>query len=131
MKTIKVLLTAFVISMGLVFCGTQKQQVNTNRSIIGSWQGCDGRVVTFTRKGDSILGHYTELNGLERFGFTRNEIGHKLIKESAGSYSGLVKWRAVNIKEPTWRTVNVFINGNVYKDQGSDRCGRDMTRITK
>jgi len=109
-------------------CGVQKPATMSS-GIVGSWQGCDGRIVTFTQKGDSIIGRYTTLGGLERFGFAQDEIGHKLSSEEDGSYVGLVKWRAINIKQPTWRAVKVTINGNIYQDKGSDRCGRDMTRF--
>ena len=128
MKTHYLLLSLLILTMVMVGCGVKKQTV-INNSIIGSWEGCDGRVITFTQEGDSILGHYTKLNGLERFGFSQNEIGYKLIRESVGSYTGQVKWRAINIKEPTWRAVKVSIHENTYQDIGSDRCGREMTRI--
>ena len=129
MKTLYIFLT-LITTVVLFGCGVQKQ-ITIERGIIGSWQGCDGRVVTFSEEGDSIIGRYSELNGLERFGFSKNEIGYKLIKEGTNSFVGQVKWRAINIKQPTWRAVKATINGNTYQDKGSDRCGRDMTRVTE
>lgn len=101
----------------------------TSGDLLGSWEGCDGRVVTFTQNEDGeISGRYTALGGLTRYGFQANEIGYKLRKRAAGSYSGTVKWRNTR-GEATWRDVVITIQGDRYMDNSSDNCAREMKRL--
>jgi hypothetical protein len=100
--------------------------------LVGSWKGCDGRVVTFTLENGEYKGRYTNLSGrLRRFGFEEKELGYIIIKmNEEGRYSGQVKWRFLN-GESRWADTNITINGNRYTDDGSDDCSRTMARVRK
>lgn len=99
-------------------------------SILGSWEGCDGRVVTFTREPDGlILGHYSELGGLGKYGFTRLEEGYRIRRQGRGTYNGKVKWRDTN-GNASWKNVEITIEiDNVFRSDGSDSCSAEMTRL--
>ena len=102
---------------------------NPNRDIIGSWEGCDGRVITFSRDEDGeITGHYSQLGELEKYNFSQDEIGYKVTQQSAGTYTGLVKWRSTAGAE-TWKKVTITIEGGSYKDNSSDGCSKNMKRL--
>jgi hypothetical protein len=96
--------------------------------LVGSWRGCDGRVVTFVNEGGGFVGRYTALGGLPRVGFTLNEIGYRARLQSAGRYVGDVKWRWPGGRQ-NWVSNTITISGNSYRDTGSDSCSRSMTRI--
>jgi len=98
-------------------------------SILGSWEGCDGRVITFRRgPGGEILGRYSELGGLERYRFTQDEVGYRIREKTPGTYEGKVKWQNTQGSE-TWKTVAITIQNNEYSDNSSDPCSNYMTRI--
>ncbi|MEE1964204.1 hypothetical protein V1387_16045 [Allomuricauda taeanensis] len=100
-----------------------------DKDIVGSWEGCDGRVVTFTKqKSGEIIGRYTHLGGLGEYRFTQDEIGYKVAQKELGTYTGLVKWRNAT-GEVTWKKVMITIEDNVYKDNNSDGCSKEMKRI--
>lgn len=112
---------------------------SVNNDIIGSWEGCDGRVITFTKKEprmpnnqrtqkDSIIGRYTKLGGLKTYKFTVDEIGYKLVEDSPGNYSGLVKWQNLSGRE-TWKAVTIHVQGDTYRDDNSDNCSKEIKRI--
>jgi hypothetical protein len=98
--------------------------------LVGSWKGCDGRVVTFTLENCEYKGRYTNLSGrLRRFGFKEKELGYIITKmNEEGRYSGQVKWRFLN-GESRWADTKITINGNKYTDDGSDSCSRTMARV--
>ena len=77
---------------------------------------------------DSIIGRYTKLGGLKTYKFTVDEIGYKLVEDSPGNYSGLVKWQNLSGRE-TWKAVTVHIENNTYRDNSSDPCSKKITRI--
>jgi hypothetical protein len=99
-----------------------------DQDIIGSWEGCDGRVITFAKEGNEIIGRYIKLGGLERYKFTLNEEGYRLTWQSAGNYTGTVKWQNPSGNE-TWKKVSITINNNAYKDSTSDPCSKEMKRV--
>ncbi len=100
-----------------------------DQDIIGSWEGCDGRVVKFSKKdNDKIVGHYMGLGRLDKYKFTLNEEGYRLSQQSSGVYKGLVKWKTVSGEE-TWEEVTITVENNIYKDSGSDSCSKEMKRI--
>ena len=100
-----------------------------SQSIIGSWMGCDGRIVTFMKNNEGkYIGRYTDLGGLKTYKFTKNEIGYEVIQESPGSFSGKVKWRDTSGNE-SWKNVDITIENNVYSDSGSDHCSKEMKRV--
>ncbi len=101
----------------------------TSQSIIGSWEGCDGRVVTFTKDDEGkYLGRYTALGRLGTYQFTKDEIGYEVMQKGTGTYTGRVKWKDTSGYE-SWRKVEITIENNVYSDSGSDRCSREMKRV--
>ena len=141
-RNILILLVAFTV---WVACKTTATAPiggpSVNNDIIGSWEGCDGRVITFTKQKpltqnnqrthkDSIIGRYTKLGGLKTYKFTVDEIGYKLVEDSLGNYSGLVKWQNLSGKE-TWKVVTIHVQGDTYKDDNSDSCSKEITRIKK
>jgi len=95
--------------------------------LLGSWVGCDGRVVTFTQEGGQYIGRYTALGGLGTYHFTPNEIGYKATQAADGTYVGQVKWRYTN-GDHQWRPLKITIKGNQYSDEGSDGCSKNMKR---
>ncbi len=95
--------------------------------LIGSWVGCDGRMVTFTLENGEYIGRYTKLGGLEPYHFKVNEIGYKAKRNLEGKYVGQVKWRWTSGKK-RWSPNTITINGNKYTDSGSDSCSRKMDR---
>ncbi len=98
-------------------------------TIIGSWEGCDGRVVTFSsEENGEIVGRYSKLGGLARYGFEVNETGYKLRRRAAGTYAGTVKWRTTS-GSVSWKKVTVSIQGDTYLDDSSDSCAKEMTRV--
>ena len=98
--------------------------------ILGSWQGCDGRIVTSTEEGGEFVGRYTALGGLGGFGFKINEVGYRLRLQSDGSFTGEVKWRWTDGRSQ-WRAMTASVSGDVYRDSGSDSCSRQMTRVKR
>ncbi|WP_036385317.1 hypothetical protein [Muricauda sp. MAR_2010_75] len=102
---------------------------STNTDIIGSWEGCDGRVVSFyTNENGEIEGRYSKLGGLGRFKFAVDEIGFFLTQTSTGVYTGKVKWRNTS-GAATWRDETIVVENNILKTSGSDACGNEMTRV--
>lgn len=100
-----------------------------NQNIIGSWEGCDGRVITFTEEENAeITGRYTKLGGLGKYKFTLNEIGYRLTQQSPGNYTGTVKWQDLSGNE-TWKKVSITIENDVYTDNSSDSCSQEMKRV--
>ncbi len=101
-----------------------------NQSILGSWEGCDGRIVAFSEgEGDEIIGRYTELGRLGMYKFTQNEIGYKVTEQKPGIYSGTVKWRTTTGKE-SWKKLTITIQNNDFmSDNGSDKCSQEMERV--
>ena len=122
-----------------ILSGCKAISVNSSavdNSIIGSWEGCDERIITFTKeenptadgKDGEIIGRYTKLGKLERYKFTQNEIGYKLTEQGPGLYIGTVKWQDPNGNE-TWKKVSITIEDSTYKSDGSDRCSEEMKRV--
>ena len=107
------------------------QQAENGASLVGSWVGCDGRVVTFTHEGDEhtgqFVGKYTNLGGLGRFHFEADEVGYVATQRSANEYTGQVKWRSVD-GNLYWKPNEITISGDNYFDNGSDPCARTMRR---
>tara|TARA_R100001369_G_scaffold82220_1_gene113785 strand:+ start:968 stop:1450 length:483 start_codon:yes stop_codon:yes gene_type:complete len=120
---------------------------SNHNDIIGSWEGCDGRIITFSKtkplatpsssettqnngltKKDFIIGRYSKLGGLTRYQFTQNEIGYKLIEKSPGHYTGMVKWQDLSGIE-TWKEVTIHVDNDTYRDDNSDSCSKVITRI--
>ncbi len=95
--------------------------------LLGIWQGCDGRQVTFTLEDGQYVGRYTALGGLGSYGFTLGEIGYRFTLQPDGSYVGDVEWRGSNFQE--WRPDKATVAGDRYRDTGSDGCSREMTRV--
>ena len=119
------------ISLGIwVGCKSVSPTVtSTNTNIIGSWEGCDGRVVAFyANENGEIEGRYSKLGGLDRFKFTVDEIGFLLTQKSPGVYAGRVKWRNTT-GTATWRDETIVVENNILKTSGSDACGNEMTRV--
>jgi hypothetical protein len=128
---VPILIFAFCITL---WSGCKTQSVGTgisniNTDIVGSWEGCDGRVVTFTKEENGeIYGRYTQLGGLKKYNFSQDEIGYQVVKQSLGTYTGSVKWRSTTGTE-TWKKVTITIEGDTYKDDSSDGCSKNMKRI--
>ncbi|MFC4220066.1 hypothetical protein [Flagellimonas marina] len=119
------------LSLGLwVGCKSVSPTVsNTNTNIIGSWEGCDGRVVAFyTNEKGEIEGRYSKLGGLDKFKFTLDEIGFHLTRKSPGVYTGKVKWRNTSGTE-SWRDETIVVENDILKTSGSDFCGNELKRI--
>ncbi|AEM71780.1 hypothetical protein Murru_2754 [Allomuricauda ruestringensis DSM 13258] len=132
MKTLKRIILAIFATF---FAGCKVTSVepmistpSIDRNIIGSWEGCDGRVITFTNENNEIIGRYTKLGGLERYMFNIDEIGYKLTEQKPGTYFGTVKWQSLSGNE-TWKKVTVTIENNVYTDNQSDACSKEMERV--
>jgi hypothetical protein len=131
MKFVKKLMIFVFASVFLVNCKSVSPSIEVpskSQSIIGSWVGCDGRVVTFKENDGKYIGRYTALGNLETYKFTKDEIGYEVIRQSLGNYSGKVKWKDTSGNE-SWKTVNITIENNVYSDSGSDRCSKEMKRV--
>ena len=77
----------------IVSCGVKSKQPLVNQSILGSWEGCDGRTVTYTIENDQIIGRLTKLGTLATYGFKVDEVGFMLENKTNGVYKGKVKWR--------------------------------------
>ncbi|MBO0324137.1 hypothetical protein J0X14_17640 [Muricauda sp. CAU 1633] len=119
------------LSLGLwVSCKSVNPVVNsTNTNIIGSWEGCDGRVVAFyANENGEIEGRYSKLGGLDRFKFTVDEIGFLLTQKNPGVYTGRVKWRNT-AGTATWRDETIVVENKILKTSGSDACGNEMTKV--
>ncbi|WP_437399530.1 hypothetical protein [Flagellimonas lutimaris] len=102
---------------------------STDPNIIGSWEGCDGRVVTFyTNENGEIEGRYSKLGGLGRYKFTLDEVGFHLSQKSPGTYVGQVKWRNTLGKE-TWKDETIIVKENVLETSSSDDCSKELTRV--
>ena len=128
MKTLVPLFT-IVIFLTTIACGTQKTQTVFDPAILGSWRGCDGRVVAFTVEDDKIIGRYENIGSLGTFGFTQNEIGYELSSKGNSTYEGRVKWGKSDHKK-FWKPVIIKVTGNTYTDKGSDACSEKMKRVT-
>jgi len=100
----------------------------TGGSLLGSWRGCDGRVVTFVYEGGEYIGRYTSLGGLAPYHFTLNEVGYRARQQPDGRYVGQVKWRWTS-GASQWRPNVITISGNSYRDSGSDSCSTAMSRL--
>lgn len=128
MKILRFILIALMISS----CASKKivvKQAITPPNIIGSWKGCDERIVEFVKEEDSIFGICRRLGGLSAFGFQENEIGYKITHLGDGEYQGKVKWRFKDDTTVKWRNVKITIDNDTYTDQGSDKCGSKMTKV--
>lgn len=119
------------LSLGIwVSCTSVNPVVTkTNTDIIGSWEGCDGRVVTFyIDENGEIEGRYSKLGGLGRYKFTLDEVGFHLSQQSPGTYVGQVKWRNTTGKE-TWRDETIVVENNILKTSSSDDCSTKLTKV--
>ena len=102
---------------------------STYTDIIGSWEGCDGRVVTFyTNENGEIEGRYAKLGELGRYKFTLDEVGFHLSQQNPGTYVGQVKWKNTMGKE-TWRDETIIVENNILKTSSSDDCSKELTRV--
>ena len=102
---------------------------STNYGIIGSWEGCDGRVVTFsTDENGEIIGRYTKLGGLGRYKFTLNEVGFHLLQQNPGTYVGQVKWRNT-VGTETRKDETIIVENNILKTSSSDDCSKELIRV--
>lgn len=108
--------------------GSMISSPTIDQDIMGSWEGCDGRVITFTKEDNKVIGRYTKLGKLEKYKFTLNEVGYRLKEQSVGNYTGTVKWQNLSGNE-TWRNVTVTIENNIYTDNQSDACSKEMKRV--
>lgn len=126
-KFILVLSISFGIWVG---CKSVNPVVTSaNTSIIGSWEGCDGRVVSFyTNENGEIEGRYSKLGGLDRFKFTVDEIGFFLTQKSPGVYTGKVKWRNT-AGAATWRDETIMVENDILKTSSSDDCSKELTKV--
>ncbi|MEM7186018.1 MAG: hypothetical protein AAF466_05100 [Bacteroidota bacterium] len=123
-------LVALGITLSIMACSTQKTiPAPKTYSLIGQWEGCDGRIIEFTKEDDIIIGRCIALGGLGTYGFTLNEVGYEVEAQGNNTYKGRVKWRKTGQKDPFWKNVEITIDGNSYEDQGSDSCGREMARV--
>jgi hypothetical protein len=111
----------------LVFSIIGLDKLVSANELAGSWEGCDGRVVTFTLENGQYIGRYSKLGGLGSYHFTINEIGYKATRTPEGKYVGQVKWRWTSGQQE-WRPNTITIIGNNYTDTGSDSCSRQMKR---
>lgn len=122
---------AFLFSVFLILlanCKTTSVLITKN-DIVGTWEGCDGRQIVFSENTEGeIIGHLAKLGKLERYKFTLNEEAYRVKKQSHGVYTGVVKWQNLNGKE-TWEKVTITIENDVYTDDGSDSCSKEMKRI--
>ncbi|WP_318312711.1 hypothetical protein [Flagellimonas crocea] len=129
---VKILLVVLLaISFGFwVGCKSVNPPVSyTNKDIIGSWEGCDGRVVTFSKdENGGVLGRYSKLGGLGRYRFSLNEIGFHITQKKPGTYVGQVKWKNTMGNE-TWREETIEVEGNILKTTSSDNCGKELKRV--
>ena len=132
MKLAKLLILACCTAFLMTYCksaDTVSETPSKDRSIIGSWKGCDGRVVTFSKdENDEIVGRYNALGRLGAYHFSENEIGYRVTLKAAGSYEGKVKWRSTS-GDVSWKNVSIKIEDNTYTDSGSDNCSKEMKRI--
>lgn len=113
----------------MVGCGVKSKQPLVNQSILGSWEGCDGRTVTYTIENDQIIGRLTKLGNLATYGFKADEVGFILEDKTNGVYDGKVKWRYKDDEKEYWKNVTIKVEGNNYVDKGSDPCSKQMKRI--
>ncbi|MCU7836753.1 MAG: hypothetical protein KZQ83_16075 [gamma proteobacterium symbiont of Taylorina sp.] len=96
--------------------------------LIGSWEGCDGRVVRFSYNNGRYEGRYTELGGLAPYHFTEGELGFIAIKNSDGSYSVEVKWRWLSSPDRIdWKPSTITVKGGT--DTGSGSCSAGFQSI--
>lgn len=129
MKTITyILLLALFTACKTSSTGSMISSPTIDQDIMGSWEGCDGRVITFTKEDNKVIGRYTKLGKLEKYKFTLNEVGYRLKEQSVGNYTGTVKWQNLSGNE-TWRNVTVTIENNIYTDNQSDACSKEMKRV--
>lgn len=99
-----------------------------SNDIVGSWTGCDGRVIQFERSSGEFVGRYIALGRLTEYGFSANEIGYRAQETTSGTYEGQVKWRWTTGEEE-WRTNTITISGDSYSDTNSDSCTKSMQRV--
>lgn len=97
-------------------------------SIFGNWRACDGRMVAFAQEGAEIIGRYTAIGGLPASLFSVGQMSHRLRPTGPGAYQGVVEHRFFDGRRE-WRDTVVAIDGDRYRDTGSDACSVDMTRI--
>lgn len=99
------------------------------QTLIGRWQGCDGRVVEFSEVGGTLRGTYVVLGGLGSYGFSLGEVGYEAREVSPGVFEGRVLWKQSGGQNLQWRPNRITIDGDDYRDTGSDNCSRSMKRI--
>ncbi len=99
-----------------------------NQQLLGRWQGCDGRVVEFTEDRGVLRGAYIALGGLGTYGFRIGQAGYEARQVSPGLYEGRVLWMGA-ATTPQWRPNRITIQGDDYKDTGSDSCSQNMKRV--
>ena len=107
---------------------TQPPPEQMSGELLGSWLGCDGRVVTFTLENGQYFGRYDNIGGLGSYGFQVGEIGFRAQRRPDGTYVGDVKWRWAN-GDFQWRENTITIKGDEYSDTASDSCSNRMTRL--
>ncbi|MEM8810166.1 MAG: hypothetical protein AAGF01_29450 [Cyanobacteria bacterium P01_G01_bin.38] len=122
-------MTLFAASFACVYANPPTFAVESD-DLLGSWEGCDGRIVTFTLEDDQYVGRYTELGGLGWFHFTENEIGYTATQAVDGEYVGQVSWRSTSGTQ-AWHSNTIQIEGDQYFDTGSDACSTEMIRTSE
>lgn len=96
--------------------------------LVGSWQGCDGRVVTFTLRGETVAGRYIAMGRLGQYGFKLGDIGYEFKRHADGTYIGKVLWRGPGDRTE-WRNSKITLHGDTLTDTGADSCSGTMTRV--
>ena len=129
-KIIKfIVLLSLILGIGISCKSISPIATSTNTNIIGSWEGCDGRVVTFyTNENGEIEGRYSKLGGLGRFKFSLNEVGFRLSKKSPDIYVGQVKWRNT-MGEATWKDETITVENRILKTTSSDDCSTELVKV--
>lgn len=130
MKKIRLIVLLSISFITLAGCKSVDSVVSSaNTDIIGSWEGCDGRVVTFYKdERGEIKGRYTQLGGLGKYNFSLNEVGFRLSRKSPGVYVGQVKWRNTIGKE-TWKDETITVENNILKTTSSDDCSTELAKV--
>jgi hypothetical protein len=108
--------------------GTPGATTGRGGSVLGTWRGCDGRMNQFVQSGDEIIGRYTALGGLPPTVFAVGDVSHRLRATGPGRYEGFVEYRYFDGRRQ-WMPTSVTIDGDSYRDTGSDSCAVAMTRV--
>lgn len=132
MRTLKNILLFslyLAICMGCKTTYMPKKLSSTSENIIGFWKGCDDRIIAFSKdQNGDIVGRYIQIGGLAKYKFVINEVGYRITEQSPGIYTGTVKWRDNNGNE-SWKKVTISIKNNTYRDDSSDPCSKEMTKV--